>query len=154
MAEIRVVRPSLKPVAASYAVMILVLGAAAFGLYGYLEKEFNPWHLLCLLLFFIPLRKHLQTRALSLTVDTDHLTLESGILSRARRTVDLSKVQDVTITQSMTERMLGMGDLVVESAGERSSIAMQGIDSPRSVADLILERAKELMRHRGQGSTL
>lgn len=154
MPEIRVVRPSLKPVAASYAIVILVLAAAAFGLYGYLEKEFNPWHLLGLLLFLIPLRKHLRTRALSLTVDADHLTLESGILSRARRTVDLSKVQDVTITQSITERMLGMGDLVVESAGERSSIAMHGIDSPRAVADLILGRAKELMRLRAHGSTL
>lgn len=154
MPEIRVVRPSLKPVAASYALVILVLAAAAFGLYGYLEKEFNPWHFLALLLFLIPIRKHLRTRVVSLTVDTDHLTLESGILSRARRTVDLSKVQDVTVTQSITERMLGMGHLVVESAGERSSIAMEGIDNPRAVADLILTRAKELMRHRAQGSTL
>ncbi len=154
MPEIRVVRPSLKPVAASYAVVILILAAAAFGLYGYLEKEFNPWHLLALLLFFFPLRRHLRTRVIALTIDSDHLTLESGILSRARRTVDLAKVQDVTITQSITERMLGMGDLVVESAGERSSLAMQGIDSPRAVADLILTRAKELMRLRSHGSPL
>jgi putative membrane protein len=141
-------------VAASYVITLVVLGGAAYGLYGYLEKEFNPWHLLALLLFLIPMRKHLLTRMVSLALDSDHLTFESGILSRARRTVDLSKVQDVTVRQSLGERILGMGDLTVETAGQSSAIVMQGIDSPRSVADLILQRSKDLARLRSPGSTL
>ena len=154
MSEHRVIRPSLKMVAASYVITLVVLGGAAYGLYGYLEKEFNPWHLLGLLLFLIPMRKHLLTRMVSLALDSDHLTFESGILSRARRTVDLSKVQDVTVRQSLGERILGMGDLTVETAGQSSAIVMQGIDSPRSVADLILQRSKDLARLRSPGSTL
>jgi uncharacterized membrane protein YdbT with pleckstrin-like domain len=155
MSEQRVVRPSMKFVAASYAIVILVLAAAAYGLYGYLDKEFSPWHLLALVLLFLPFRKHLGTRMVSLTIDSDHITEERGILSRARRTVDLSKIQDVTVKQTIVERILGLGDLHLESAGQNSAtIVMEGIDSPRAVADLILARAKELMRHRSQGSTL
>src|ERR1700738_3181236 len=134
MSEHRVVRPSVKLVAAAYVFTLLVIGGAAYGLYGYLEKEFNPWHLLVFLLLLIPIRKHLQTRMVSLALDNDHLTWESGMLSRSRRTVDLSKVQDVTVRQTMGQRMVGIGDLTLETAGESSAIVMQGIDNPRGVA--------------------
>lgn len=154
MPELRVVRPSMKPVIASYLAIVIVLAAAAYGVYGYLAKEPNPWHALALLLFLIPIKKQLATRMMSLIVDTDHLTLESGMLSRTRRTVDMSKVQDVTAKQSFGERMLGLGDLTVETAGERSAIVVEGIDSPRQVADLILQRSRDLLRQRSQGSTL
>jgi uncharacterized membrane protein YdbT with pleckstrin-like domain len=154
MSEHRVVRPSLKLVAASYVLTLLVIGGAAYGLYGYLEKEFNPWHLLALLLLLIPMRKHLRTRMVSLALDNDHLTFEAGMLSRARRTVDLSKVQDVSVRQTLGGRILGIGDLTVETAGQSSAIVMQGIDSPRAVADVILQRSKDLLHLRSQGSTL
>ena len=149
-----VVRPSMKLVTASYAITILVLAAAAYGLYGYLNKEFSPWHLLALVLLFIPIRKHVRTRMVSLAVDNDHLTVESGFFSRARRTLDLAKIQDVTAKQTIMERILGIGDLTLESAGQSSAIFMKGVDSPRAIADLILERAKEAMRHRAQGTPL
>jgi membrane protein YdbS with pleckstrin-like domain len=148
MPEPRVVRPSLKLVTASYIVVLLILAAAAYVTYGYLGKEFNPWHLLALVLLLLPLKKHLATRAVSLSVDNDHLTLESGLLSRTRRTMDLAKVQDVTARQGFGERLLGMGDLMVETAGERSAIVMEGIDRPREIADLILNRSRELVRAR------
>lgn len=154
MSEVRVIRPSFKLVAVSYIVTILILVAAAWGLYSYIGKEPNPWHLLALLLLLIPLRKHIKARLVSLAIDSDHLTIESGLLSRARRTVDLAKVQDVTVRQTFTERLLGIGDLTLESAGEKSSMSMDGIDSPRKVADLILARSRELTRLRAHGGTL
>ncbi len=149
MPEVRVVRPSLKLVVASYLIVILVLAAAAYGVYEYGHQPFNPWHLLALVLLLIPIKKHLATRLVSLTVDTDHVTLESGMFSRSRRTVDLSKIQDVTVKQTFGERMLGMGDLTLESAGERSSMVLRAIDHPRRTADLILDRSRELHRIRG-----
>ncbi len=143
------VRPSVKLVMAWYVFVIAVLAAAAWFAYEYEHREFNPWHLLALLLLLIPIKKHMATRLVSLTIDTDHVTLESGLLSHARRTVDLSKIQDVTVRQSLGERMLGMGDLTLESAGESSSMVLYGIDHPRQTADLILERSRALHRLRG-----
>ena len=151
MSEKRVIRPSLKLTILSYIVTTAVLAGAAWVMYEYLGKPPNPWHALALILFLIPIRKHIATRMVSLTVDPDHLTFESGLLSRTRRTMDLSKVQDVTARQSFGERILGMGDLMVETAGERSAIVVEGIDSPRAVADSILERSKELVRQRSHG---
>jgi len=153
MAEERVIRPSLKLVIASYVTTVLILGAAAYGAYGYRNDiPFSPWHLLALILLLIPIRKHIKTRLVTLKVDTDHLTLEAGLFSRTRRTIDLSKVQDVTVRQTLGERILGIGDLTLETAGERSGIVMQAIDRPRAIADLILQRSRELMRQRSQGT--
>jgi uncharacterized membrane protein YdbT with pleckstrin-like domain len=150
MSDVRVVRPSVKFVVVSYLVVILILAGAAYGVYEYSHQLFNPWHLLALLLLLIPIKKHVATRLVSLTVDTDHVTLESGMLSRSRRTVDLSKIQDVTVKQTLGERMLGMGDLTLESAGERNSMMiLRAIDHPRQTADLILARSRELHRIRG-----
>src|SRR5689334_19144462 len=111
MPEPRVVRPSLKLVVVWYVVVFALLAAAAYGTYAYFEKPFNPWHLIVLVLLVIPITKHLSTRTVSLSIDSDHLTLESGLLSRTRRTMDLAKVQDVTARQSFWERLFGMGDL-------------------------------------------
>ena len=153
MAEERVIRPSLKLVIASYVTTVLILGAAAYGAYGYRHDiPFSPWHLLALVLLLIPIRRHIRTRLVTLKVDTDHLTMEAGLLSRTRRTIDLSKVQDVTVRQTIGQRIIGIGDVTLETAGERSGIVMQTIDRPRATADLIIQRSRELMRQRSQGS--
>ncbi len=152
MPEKSVIRPSLKMVTVSYVVTILFLAAAAYGLYEYLGEQPKTWHLAALLLLFIPIKQHISARVMSITLDDDHLTLEQGMLSRSRRTVDLGKVQDVTATQSIWERMLGTGDLTVETAGERSSIFVENINQPRKVADLILERSRHLARARSQAT--
>ena len=152
MAEHRVIRPSTKLVMAGYVLTALILAALAWLTYSYALKEPNPWHALALLLFLFPMKRHLQTRLLTLTVEGDHLTLESGLISRSRRTVDLAKVQDVTVRQGIGQRILGTGDLTLETAGERSQMVIEGIDSPRSVADLILDRARTALRIRTQGA--
>lgn len=149
MADEQVIRPSLKLVIVSYIFVFLILGAAAYIVYGY-NVPFSPWHLLALLLFLVPIRKHIQARTRTLTVDADHLTIEAGILSRMRRTIDLAKVQDVTVTQSLGDRILGIGDLTVETAGQQSVEPMRRIDRPRTVADLIIQRSRELVRTRQQ----
>ncbi len=153
MSELRVIRPSMKPVVILYVLIILGLGAVAFGVYGYRDAIApHPSHLLALVVLLIPLRKLVRTRLITLTVDTDHLTMEAGFFSRTRRTIDLTKVQDVTVRQTLGGRILGIGSLPLATAGERSSIVMQAIDRPRATADLIIERSRELMRHRAQAS--
>jgi len=76
----------------------------------------------------------------------DHLTLETGFLSRTRRTVDLAKIQDVTVQQTLRQRLLGTGDLMLESAGESGGMAISNLDRPREIADSIIEGSKRSHR--------
>jgi uncharacterized membrane protein YdbT with pleckstrin-like domain len=72
----------------------------------------------------------------------DHLTLETGFLSRTRRTVDMAKIQDVTVRQTLGQRILGVGNLMLESAGESGSMGIANLDDPRGIADTILASAR------------
>jgi putative membrane protein len=91
------------------------------------------------LLITIRLLRALSTK---LTVSGNHLRWESGLFSKATRTVELEKIQDVRVDQTLAHRMLGMGDLSLETAGGSSRIAMRSIDNPQSTADRILELAR------------
>jgi uncharacterized membrane protein YdbT with pleckstrin-like domain len=51
------------------------------------------------------------------TLSTQNLVIESGILGKSRRTIPVQRIQDVSFNQSWLERLLNIGDILVESAG-------------------------------------
>jgi uncharacterized membrane protein YdbT with pleckstrin-like domain len=57
--------------------------------------------------------------------------------------MELAKVQDVTVNQTLGQRLLGTGDLSLETAGETSRIVIQSIDRPQEAADHILELSRK-----------
>ncbi len=86
--------------------------------------------------------RHIARLANKLTIVGDHLQLETGIASKSTRTIELSKVQDVRVDQTLGQRILNLGDLSVETAGGSSRIEMPSIDSPHAAATHILDLAK------------
>jgi uncharacterized membrane protein YdbT with pleckstrin-like domain len=89
---------------------------------------------------------HLKRRSVTLRFHDGHLTLENGYLSRTRRTVDLAKIQDVTVRQTIGQRLMGVGDLMLESAGESGAMGISNLDRPREIADAIIEGSKQAHR--------
>jgi uncharacterized membrane protein YdbT with pleckstrin-like domain len=87
--------------------------------------------------------KHLKLRMTKLTVSPGKLRYETGMFSRSVRTMELAKVQDVRVDQTLMERMLGLGTIHVETAGEASGLTMAGVAQPQEVADYILEAARK-----------
>ena len=147
--EDRIIRPSMKTVYAGYLLAVLVIIGGFLAYYSYAGDR--PRWLLAIpfIALLPPLKMHVSRRLVTLRLHDDHLTLETGILSRIRRTVDMAKIQDVTVRQSLGQRMLGVGDLMLESAGESGGMAIQNLDSPRELADTIIESSK---RSHGSGS--
>jgi uncharacterized membrane protein YdbT with pleckstrin-like domain len=84
------------------------------------------------------------------TLTGDRLRYETGFMSKSTRTIQLVKVQDVRVYQSLTQRMLGVGNLSIETAGEASQLALENIDNPQALADEILNRAHHLLGAPGQ----
>ena len=132
----------MKTVWGAYVLAILI---AAVGIWAYFTYAADKprWILAFLLIFFIPpLRMQMMRRMITLRLHDDHLTMESGFFSRTRRTLDMAKVQDVTVRQSFGQRILGVGDLMLESAGESGRMAILNVDSPRDLADTIIAGSK------------
>jgi uncharacterized membrane protein YdbT with pleckstrin-like domain len=85
--------------------------------------------------------RHLRLSFTTLTVSGGKLRYQSGVLSRSTRTMEIKKVQDVRVDQTLGQRMLGMGDISIETAGESSRLTMSGVDRPQAIADQILDAA-------------
>jgi uncharacterized membrane protein YdbT with pleckstrin-like domain len=134
----RTIHPSMKGVWAGYlfAILVIIAGVLAYRTFA---ADRPPWLMAipCLLLL-LPLRMQMKRRLVTLRLQGDHLTLETGFFSRTRRTFDMAKVQDVTVRQSFGQRLLGVGDLMLETAGESGRIAILNVDSPRDIADVII----------------
>jgi len=105
-----------------------------------------PMTLPAVLLLFLAIR-HIQRASTRLKVEGERLRYESGIFSKTTRTIEIAKVQDVRVDQTLFQRMLNVGNLSVETAGSSSHIAMPSIDRPNEAANHVLDLAKIQRSH-------
>lgn len=136
-------RPSMKIIVAADVVASAIAIAGAWAIYRY-AKDAPAWlPAIPFVVLLAPLRMHLRRLAVTLRFHDDHLTLETGMLSRVRRTVDMAKIQDVTVRQTLGQRLLNVGDLMLESAGESGAMSIRNLDRPRAIADAILASSRK-----------
>ena len=137
-------RPSIKLIKLVYLVSLIAAVAIAVYLLSIHDRDDRLWALLLLpaiAALFAGIR-HLRRRLTKLTVLDDRVRFEAGLFSKTTRTIELAKVQDVRVDQTLGQRMLNIGDLSLETAGGTSRIVMQSIDRPQEAADYILERSR------------
>ena len=137
-------RTSVKIIKFGYILcVILAIGIAAYLLTIHnLDQRMWGWLAIPGLGLIILAIRHMRRRLIKLTVLDDRLRYEAGVLSKSTRTMELTKIQDVRVDQTLGQRMLDIGDLSLETAGETSRIIMRSIDNPHAAADRILELSR------------
>ena len=70
-------------------------------------------------------------------VTTDRLIYRHGVLSKHGIEIPLDRVNTVFFSQSLLERVLGSGDLVIESAGEMGRQEFSNVRKPSAVQNEI-----------------
>jgi uncharacterized membrane protein YdbT with pleckstrin-like domain len=143
MADI-VIRPSMKFIKAGYVCALLVVGAAITVHYKYLVDQYPNQRypylpLASLVLLLWPIKRHLQRQTVKLTIAGDKLRYETGFTSTSMRLIQLPKVQDVRVIQSFGQRIFGVGDISIETAGESSRLVVENLDRPRELAEQITD---------------
>ena len=138
-----VIRPSMKFIRAGYAVTLLVICAAVFVHYKYLADKYEtPWlPVLSLLLLIWPIKRHIQRQVVKMTIAGEKIRYETGLMSKSTRLIQLPKVQDVRVIQSVGQRMFGVGDISIETAGENSRLVVENLDNPQQLAETITDLA-------------
>jgi uncharacterized membrane protein YdbT with pleckstrin-like domain len=142
MADI-VIRPSMKLIRAGYILILLLILVAVAVHYKYLADEHpTPWlpGVTALLLLW-PIRRHIRRQTIKLTMSGDKLRYETGLLSKSTRIIQLPKVQDVRVVQSLIQRILSLGDISIETAGEYSRLVVDNLDQPQKLAEQITDAA-------------
>jgi uncharacterized membrane protein YdbT with pleckstrin-like domain len=66
-------------------------------------------------------------------VTSDRIVFRSGVLAKHGRDIPLERVNDITSNQTFFERIIGAGDLLIESAGERGQQTFSDIPHPDHV---------------------
>lgn len=69
----------------------------------------------------------LRWRTTSYELTTRRLRLRRGILSRSGRDFPLIRISDVSFSHGLIDRLLGCGQLIVESAGEHGQLVLTEI---------------------------
>jgi membrane protein YdbS with pleckstrin-like domain len=139
------IRQSLKAVKAAYMLCVVLELAAVILWY---ENQFPAsmpfWVIgaLPVILAIFAVIRHIQRRMTKITISSDRVHYETGLMSKATRTVELAKVQDVRVSLSLWQRVFNIGNLSLETAGSSSRILMESIDRPQEVANHILDMAR------------
>jgi membrane protein YdbS with pleckstrin-like domain len=136
------VRPTMIFIKVGYALAViggiaLVFLLASIGVPAYISI------LLALALLLIPAYYHIKRNMIRYTVTDAKLEIDTGLIARTTRNIPLSKVQDVTVSASIPQRLMGFGDIIVDNASEvGGTIVMHNISSPRHYADLLLRELR------------
>jgi membrane protein YdbS with pleckstrin-like domain len=108
-----------------------------------------PWWVsvpLGLALLLIPAYYHIKRNTVRYTLTDSKIEIDQGFISRTTRNIPLRNIQDVTVSASIPQRILGFGNLIIDNTSETGgSTVLRNINDPRHYADLLL---RELRRWR------
>ena len=136
------VRPTMIFIKAGYALAVLG-GIALVFLLATIGVSASISIPLALALLLIPAYYHLRRNMIRYTVTDAKLQIDTGLIARTTRNIPLSKVQDVTVSASIPQRLLGFGDVIVDNASEiGGSTVLHNISRPRHYADLLLRELR------------
>lgn len=144
-AEIFAISPTLLFVKIGYA--LAALGALLLVAAVSVFTSVAAWIavLIGLLLFLIPAFYHFKQKIVRYTLTHSKLEIDEGFISRTTRNVPIRRIQDVTVSASVMQRLLGFGDLAIDNASDDGGkIVLKNINDPRYYADVLLRQMRRL----------
>ncbi len=136
------VRPTLIFIKLGYALAVI----GAIGLVFLLALIPVPAYIsipLALALLLIPAFYHLRRNMVRYTLTDSKVEIDTGLIARTTRNIPLSKIQDVTVSASIPQRILGFGDVIIDNASELGgTTVLHNISNPRHYADLLLRQLR------------
>ncbi|MEJ7848303.1 MAG: PH domain-containing protein [Pyrinomonadaceae bacterium] len=144
--KIFTIRPTLKFVYAAYAAAVF----GAFLVVALITVVFPAvWPpiaiVIGLLLLLIPAFYHFKQKLVRYTLTDTTIEIDTGLISRTTQNVPLRRVQDVTVSSTIMQRILGFGNVVIDNAGDDGGkVVLSNIDSPKKYADILLKQMRIL----------
>jgi uncharacterized membrane protein YdbT with pleckstrin-like domain len=76
-------------------------------------------------------------------VTTDRLIFRQGVVAKKGKEIPLERINDISFNQTIFERMIGAGDLLIESGGEMGQQRFGDIRKPFEVQNLIYKSIEQ-----------
>jgi len=148
--EIFSITPTLMFVKIGYAAAIfgaLLLVAFLFSFEQFFGVKIQPLVsvLAGLSLLLIPAFYHLKQKLVRYTLTDAKIEIDQGFISKTTKSIPLRTIQDVTVSATVPQRMLGFGNLIIDNASETGSkIVLKNINSPKKYAGVLLKQMRQL----------
>ncbi len=137
------IRPTMRFVSLTYGLVLLLLAAAVVWWVIQQDNLSLAGVAVAALLLLWPASKHLERQRTRCRLEGDHLRYEYGILSTTTKTIPMAKIQDVTVRRTVGQRVWGVGDLRIETAGAASALEIHDVENPEGVAQQVLAAAQK-----------
>jgi uncharacterized membrane protein YdbT with pleckstrin-like domain len=109
--------------------------------------SFYIWLPFALALLLIPAYYHIKRNTVLYTLTDSKIEIDQGLIARTTRNIPLRNIQDVTVSTTIPQRLLGFGNLVIENASEVGGVTvLKNINDPRKHADMLLRELRRFGR--------
>lgn len=85
----------------------------------------------------------LRWRTTHYVFTNERVILREGVISRQGRDIPLGRINDVSFTHGLIERVLGCGTLTIESAGERGQIVLTDLPRVEKTQSVLYELVED-----------
>src|SRR6266851_8084890 len=103
------------------------------------------------------LERYARWATTEFVLTSDRIILRRGVIAKQGREIPLDHINDISYHQTVFQRMIGAGDVVIESAGERGQEVFPVLPKPTSIQNEIyrqLEAHKVVQPDRAAGPYL
>ena len=80
---------------------------------------------------------YLQTRASKLTVTDTEIIYDKGLLNKEHSEISISRIRAIRVKQSFFDRIFGVGEISIYTAGDNPELVAVGMSVPNSIRELI-----------------
>jgi membrane protein YdbS with pleckstrin-like domain len=96
-------------------------------------------------IFFIrPIVRHFRLKRTVYTLTGAKLEIRTGIFSKDAKNIPLRHIDNVEVSETLKERLIGVGDVLIDSAALDTKMVMNNIKNPRKYADMIMQQLQYL----------
>ena len=96
--------------------------------------------------------RYIQWFTTNFVITSDRIIFRTGVFAKHGIEIPLERVNNVIFHQSVIERMLGCGDLLIESGGETGQQRFTEVKNPDNVQALIHTQVDAKLARRGQAA--
>ena len=107
------------------------------------KKQLIVMALVLLAILYLTVTPIMRWAFTRFVLTTDRIITRRGVLAKHSKEIPLERINDISFSQSVFERMVGAGDLLLESAGERGQERISHVRKPEEVQRRIYEMTED-----------
>jgi len=83
---------------------------------------------------------YIKIKGTKLSITENDILLEKGLLSKERLEISIEKVRTVSVKQTFLDRIFGVGEIAVFTAGDLPEITEKGLPDPNKIREIIKQK--------------